>query len=83
MLVGVVTALDLQVAEAFLGVRADALQLGRTINRVMARLKRSISLLIASSTGVLILPFSLYPRTCRLAWLVRRYRKANNLAFTR
>ena len=30
----------------------------------IAKLKRSISLLIASSIGVLILPFSLYPRTC-------------------
>ena len=31
----------------------------------MARLKRSVSLLIASSIGVLMLPFSLYPRTCK------------------
>ena len=36
----------------------------------IARLKRSISLLMASSIGVLMLPFSLYPRTCMLLWLV-------------
>ena len=39
----------------------------------IARLNRSISLLMASSIGVLMLPFSLYPRTCMLGWFVRRY----------
>ena len=44
----------------------------------IAMLKRSISLLMASSIGVLMLPFSLYPRTCIFGWLVRRYAKPVN-----
>src|SRR6266404_5245349 len=43
--------------------------LGTRFMASIARLKRSVSLLIASSIGVLILPFSLYPRTCSALFL--------------
>src|SRR5438128_7900840 len=39
----------------------------------MTRWKRSRSLSITMSKGVVVVPSSLYPRTWMLSWLVRRY----------
>src|SRR5206468_1700499 len=39
----------------------------------MTRWKRSRSLSMTMSNGVVVVPSSLYPRTCRLPWFVRRY----------
>jgi hypothetical protein len=59
VLVGVVAALDLQVPQLFLDMRAGDCRRGTRLMTSMARLKRSISFSIASSSGVLMLPFSL------------------------
>src|SRR5581483_6209498 len=39
----------------------------------ITRWKRSRSLSMTMSNGVVVVPSSLYPRTCRFAWFVRRY----------
>ena len=66
MLVSVRAASDLRVAEFLFGMATDFCSWGIRSMASMARLKRSVSLLIANSIGVLILPFSLYPRTWRV-----------------
>jgi len=59
VLVGIVPAVDLHVAKLLFRVCANFLRKGTRSIASIARLKRSISLAMANSSGVLILHFSL------------------------
>jgi hypothetical protein len=59
VLVGVVLAMNLHIAQYFFGVGAGHFQCGHPVNNVDCQAKRSIWFRTAKSSGMLMFPFSL------------------------